>query len=66
MPDPKSAKLEVCEPDEIVPHALRGFLRWDDRHDRESRRIMAEFNLKLPDNRELIRQLAFVRVQQRG
>jgi hypothetical protein len=52
------------EPDEIVPAALRAFLRWDFRHDAMAQKIMQEFGLKLPRDRELIRQLAFVRVQQ--
>ena len=51
--------------DEIVPHELRDFLRWNERHDREAKKVMAQYQLKLPENRELIRQLAFVRVPQR-
>jgi hypothetical protein len=54
----------ACVPDEIVPQALRQYLRWDSRHDAMARQIMHEFNLMLPRDRELIRQLAFVRVQQ--
>jgi hypothetical protein len=26
--------VETCKPDEIVPAALRKYLRWDHRHDR--------------------------------
>jgi hypothetical protein len=48
----------------LVPEALRGRLGWDARHDRMAREIIAEFNLKLPRDSELIRQLAFVRVAQ--
>jgi hypothetical protein len=51
-----------CEPYEIVPQALREYLKWDSRHDREAAKIMAEFKLVLPRDRELIRQLTFVRV----
>ena len=54
----------VCKPDEIVPAALREFLRWDSRHDAMAATIIREFDLKLPRDRELIRQLAFVRVAQ--
>jgi hypothetical protein len=54
----------VPKPDEIVPAALRQQLRWDARHDAMAAKIMREFDLKLPRDRELIRQLAFVRVQQ--
>jgi hypothetical protein len=50
---------------EIVPEALRHRLvSWDWRHDKMAARIMEEFTLRLPRDRELIRQLAFVRVQQ--
>jgi len=54
----------ACEPHEIVPGALRQSLRWDTRHDHEAVKIMAEFKLALPRDRELIRQLTFVRVAQ--
>src|SRR5262249_3747354 len=54
----------VCKPDEIVPAALREFLQWDFRHDAVARLIIDEFDLTLPRDRELIRQLAFIRVQQ--
>jgi hypothetical protein len=53
-----------CAPDEIVPAALREYLRWDHRHDAMAKKISAEFSLQLPRDRELIRQLAFTRVQQ--
>jgi hypothetical protein len=43
---------------------LRTYLRWDHRHDAMAAKIIREFDLKLPADRELIRQLAFVRVQQ--
>jgi hypothetical protein len=52
--------------DEVVPAALRTYLRWDHRHDAMAAQIMREFNLTLPRDRELIRQLAFVRVAQGG
>jgi hypothetical protein len=54
----------VCTPHEVVPAALREYLRWDSRHDRTAAAIMQEFGLYLPRDRELIRQLAFVRVAQ--
>jgi len=49
---------------EIVPRALRTRLGWDHRHDEEARRIMRDMGLKLPRDRELIRQLTVVRVAQ--
>jgi hypothetical protein len=49
---------------EIVPQALRHRLGWDQRHDEMAGWITADFNLKLPRDRELIRQLAFVFVQE--
>jgi hypothetical protein len=52
------------EPHEIVPQALRSYLRWDSRPDQMAAHILREFNLILPRDRELIRQLAFARVQQ--
>ena len=52
------------EHDEIVPQALRQRLGWKAAHDRMAARIMAEFSLTLPRDRELIRQLSFVRVAQ--
>ena len=49
----------------IVPDQLRAFLRWDDRHDDMAAKILREFvGLQLPRDRELIRQLAFIRVVQ--
>jgi hypothetical protein len=54
----------VCKPHEIVPEGLRKYLRWDHRHDATVARIMREFNLELPRDRELIRQLVFVYVAQ--
>jgi uncharacterized protein (DUF3820 family) len=54
----------VCKPDEIVPEALRYRLGWDYRHDAMARLVMDEFALTLPRDRELVRQLAFIRVQQ--
>jgi hypothetical protein len=47
---------------EVVPKALRKRLRWDERHDQVAEEVMAEFGLKLPEHRELIRQLSFTRV----
>jgi uncharacterized protein (DUF3820 family) len=50
--------------DEILPEALRYRLGWDERHDAVARLIMDEFALTLPRDRELIRQLVLIRVQQ--
>jgi hypothetical protein len=61
---PIAAETHVCNPREIVPRALRQQLRWDARHDRAAAQIMTEFGLVLPRDRELIRQLAFMRVAQ--
>jgi hypothetical protein len=55
---------QICEPHEIVPGALRTRLRWDRRHDAMATEVMCEFKLTLPCDRELIRQLTFVRVAQ--
>ena len=49
---------------EVVPQALRQRLGWKTVHDRTAARIMAAFPLTLPRDRELIRQLTFVRVAQ--
>ena len=49
---------------EIVPEALRHRFGWDERHDAAATQIIAKFNLSLPRDRELIRQLAFLRVAQ--
>jgi hypothetical protein len=54
----------TCLPDEIVPAVLREYLRWDHRHDEMAGKVMADYGLKLPEHRELIRQLTFVRVHQ--
>jgi hypothetical protein len=50
--------------DEFVPEHLRERLRWTTEHDDIARAIMREFGLQMPRDRELIRQLAFVRVKQ--
>ena len=55
-------KSAVCEPDEIVPEGLRAHLRWDHRHDAAAEAVMQEYGLRLPEHRELIRQLAVSRV----
>jgi uncharacterized protein (DUF3820 family) len=52
------------KPHEIVPEALRCRFGWDERHDAAATQIIAKFNLSLPRDRELIRELAFVRVAQ--
>jgi len=38
-------------PNEVVPHALRTYLRWDHRHDEMAAQIMREFGLTLPRDR---------------
>jgi hypothetical protein len=50
--------------DEFVPDHLRERLRWTAEHDDMARTVMREFDLRMPRDRELIRQLAFVRVRQ--
>jgi|SRR5262249_8295405 len=51
--------------DDVAPAAaLRRLLGWDLRHDAMVRLVTDEFALALPRDRELIRQLAFIRVQQ--
>src|SRR5712691_6550469 len=51
--------------DEVAPApALHRLLGWDWRHDAMVRLILDEFALTLPRDRELIRQLTFIRVQQ--
>jgi hypothetical protein len=51
-------------PDAFVPEHLCERLRWTAEHDAVARTIMREFNLQMPRDRELIRQLTFVRVRQ--
>jgi hypothetical protein len=46
----------------IVPLGLRDRLGWDHRHDRVARDVIREFGLRLPRDRELIRQLAMGRI----
>jgi hypothetical protein len=52
----------ACEPDEVVPGALRVRLRWDWQHDEAAAEVMQEYGLNLPKNRELIQQLVVTRV----
>jgi hypothetical protein len=59
------AKAQFAPPLEIVPEPLRQRLGWDWRHDEMAEQIISEFKLRLPRDRELIRQLALVREQQR-
>jgi len=59
-----SADDKIPKPHEIVSEGLRSYLRWDHRHDAEAANIIKLFGLKLPRDRELIRQLTFVRVMQ--
>jgi uncharacterized protein (DUF3820 family) len=56
--------IQTPKPPEIVPEALQQRIGWDFRHDAIARLVMDEFFLTLPRDRELIRQLAFIRVQQ--
>jgi hypothetical protein len=48
----------------IIPKNLRTKLRWNEHHDAAPARIIKEFGLQLPCDRELVRQLAFLRVAQ--
>jgi uncharacterized protein (DUF3820 family) len=50
--------------DEIIPEALRYRFGWDELHDVVAARIIVEFKLFLPRDRELVRQLAVLRVAQ--
>jgi hypothetical protein len=52
----------IPKANETVPHALQE--KWDARHDSSAAEIMTEFGLVLPRDRELVRQLAFMRVAQ--
>jgi hypothetical protein len=52
----------ICAPHEVVPEALCTYLRWDERHDAAAEAVMQEYGLRLPEHRELIRQLAVSRV----
>jgi hypothetical protein len=52
----------AVQPDEIVPVGLHTYLRWDHRHDEAAADVMREYGLRLPEHRELIRQLAVTRV----
>jgi hypothetical protein len=47
---------------EIVRKHLRTRLGWNGRHDEAAEQVMQELGLKLPRDRELVRQLAFTRV----
>ena len=49
---------------QIIPEALRARFGWDELHDAAARQIIVKFKLSLPRDRELIRELAFVRVAQ--
>jgi hypothetical protein len=50
--------------DWIVPLGLRARLGWTEKHDAEAAKVIKEFDLKLPRDRELVRQLAAARVRQ--
>jgi uncharacterized protein (DUF3820 family) len=60
----QSATPRTCEPDKILSEAVQQRIGWDYRHDAIVRLILDEFALVLPRDRELIRQLAFIRVAQ--
>src|SRR5262245_27071608 len=51
-------------PPESVPTALRPRTACDERHDALAKLILAEFKLTLPRDRELVRQLTLIRIQQ--
>jgi hypothetical protein len=55
-----------CVDDEIVPTPLRSYLRWTSDHQIVAHKIMRDYGLKLPTDRELIRHLAYLRVQHRA
>jgi uncharacterized protein (DUF3820 family) len=59
-----AASRKNAGPVEWLDEPLRKRLGWDYRHDATARLVMDEFALVLPRDRELIRQLAFIRVQQ--
>lgn len=40
--------VHMCEPDEVVPGALRERLRWDWRQDAAAAEVMQEYGLCLP------------------
>jgi hypothetical protein len=48
--------------DDIVPEALHRSVGWDTRHHFMAEKLVDRFGLKLPRDRELIRQLAVVYV----
>jgi hypothetical protein len=52
----------ILEPDAIVPEALHRRVSWDIRHHFMAEKLVDRFGLKLPRDRELIRQLAVVYV----
>jgi len=54
--------ISPAESLEIVPATLRWRLRWDGRHDAMAATSPLEFNLALPRDRELIRQLTVMRM----
>jgi hypothetical protein len=57
-------RSETGRKEVVVPAELRKYLRWEYRHDAMAVKVMREFGLVLPRDRELVRTLAFVRVQQ--
>jgi hypothetical protein len=50
------------EPSAIVPEALHRSVGWDIRHHFMAEKLIDRFEVKLPRDRELIRQLAVVYV----
>jgi hypothetical protein len=52
----------ILEPDAIVPETLHRRVGWDTRHHFMAEKLIDRFGLKLPRDRELIRQLAVVYV----
>jgi uncharacterized protein (DUF3820 family) len=62
---PTALSYEEKLDERVIEHeALRRRFGWDELHDAAAARIIVEFKLSLPRDRELIRQLAFVRVAQ--
>jgi hypothetical protein len=47
----------ILEPSAIVPEALHKKVGWDMRHNFMAEKVVDRFGLKLPRDRELVRQL---------
>jgi hypothetical protein len=58
----KTAQRTALGIDDIVPEALHRRVGWDIRHHFMAEKIVDRFGLELPQDRELVRQLAVVYV----